>query len=64
MPVQKVKGGYRWGTTGTVYTTRKAAEMQGAAIEAGRAQHTIRWPAKKGTEKKAPGSKPIRWTTG
>ena len=52
MPVQKVKGGYRWGPTGKVYKTRKQAEMQGAAIEAGRAQHTIRWPAKKGSERR------------
>lgn len=54
MPVQKVSGGYRWGNTGKVYPTRKQAEMQGAAIEAGRAQHTIRWPAKKGKERKTP----------
>lgn len=61
MPVQKVKGGYRWGNSGTVYPTRKQAEMQGAAINASQAQHAIRWPAKKGTEKKAPGAKPNRY---
>lgn len=61
MPVEKVKGGYRWGKTGTVYSTRKAAEMQGAAINASQAQSAIRWPAKKGTEKKAPGAKPTRY---
>lgn len=52
MPVQKVKGGYRWGKTGKVYPTRKAAETQGAAIEASKARHAVRWPAKKGTEKR------------
>lgn len=30
MPVKKVKGGYKWGTTGKVYPTRKQAEAQGA----------------------------------
>jgi hypothetical protein len=32
MPVKKVKGGYRWGTTGKVYPTRTGAEKQGRAI--------------------------------
>jgi len=32
MPVRKVKGGYRWGTKGKVYATRKQAEQQGRAI--------------------------------
>ena len=63
MPVEKTSNGYRWGSSGKVYPTRKQAEMQGAAINASQAQQAIRWPAKKGTEKKAPGSKPIRWTT-
>jgi hypothetical protein len=61
MPIQKVKGGYRWGDTGTVYPTRKQAEMQAAAINASMAQHAIRWPAKKGTEKKSPGAKPTSY---
>lgn len=52
MPIQKVKGGYRWGDSGTVYPTRKAAEMQGAAINASKAASAVRWPAKKGTERK------------
>lgn len=52
MPVEKVKGGYRWGKTGKVYPTRKQAETQGAAIEASKARHAVRWPAKKGTEKR------------
>ena len=34
MPVQKVKGGYRWGKTGKVYKTKAAAEKQGRAIYA------------------------------
>ena len=33
MPVRRVTGGYRWGTTGTVYKTRGAAQRQGRAIE-------------------------------
>lgn len=48
MPVEKVKGGYRWGKKGKVFPTRKAAERQGAAIEASKARGTVRWPAKKG----------------
>ena len=34
MPVRKVKGGYRWGKSGKIYKTRKAAERQGRAIYA------------------------------
>lgn len=34
MPVVKVKGGYRWGKSGKVYKSRKAAERQGRAIYA------------------------------
>jgi hypothetical protein len=34
MPVEKVKGGYRWGKTGKVYKTKAAAERQGRAIYA------------------------------
>jgi hypothetical protein len=34
MPVRRVKGGYRWGSTGKVYKTRKQAERQGRAIYA------------------------------
>lgn len=34
MPVRKVKGGYRWGKSGKVYKTKKAAERQGRAIYA------------------------------
>lgn len=34
MPVRKVQGGYRWGTTGKVYPTKAQAEAQGRAIRA------------------------------
>ena len=34
MPVRKVQGGYKWGTTGKVYPTKAQAEKQGRAIEA------------------------------
>jgi len=34
MPVRKVKGGYRWGTSGKIYKTKKQAERQGRAIRA------------------------------
>lgn len=34
MPVRKVTGGYRWGSTGKIYSTRAQAERQGRAIMA------------------------------
>ena len=34
MPVRKVKGGYKWGSSGKVYKTKAAAEKQGKAINA------------------------------
>lgn len=34
MPVKKVKGGYRWGKSGKIYKTRKAALKQARAIYA------------------------------
>jgi hypothetical protein len=34
MPVRKVKGGYRWGSSGKVYPTKAEAEKQGRAIYA------------------------------
>lgn len=34
MPVKKVKGGYKWGSSGKVYKTKDAAEKQGRAIYA------------------------------
>lgn len=33
MPVRKVKGGYKWGTKGKVYKSKKKALKQGRAIE-------------------------------
>lgn len=38
MPVKKVKGGYRYGTTGKVYPTRAQAEKQGQAIRISQAK--------------------------
>ena len=32
MPIRKVKGGYRWGSKGKVYKSRKKALKQGQAI--------------------------------
>lgn len=34
MPIKKVKGGYKWGSHGKVYPTRKQAEKQAAAAYA------------------------------
>jgi len=34
MPVRKVKGGYKWGTTGKVYKSKAKAARQGRAIKA------------------------------
>ena len=34
MPVRRVKGGYRWGSSGKIYPTRAQAERQGRAIRA------------------------------
>lgn len=34
MPVEKCKGGYRWGKSGKVYKTKAEAEKQGKAIKA------------------------------
>lgn len=34
MPVEKVKGGWRWGKTGKVYPTREQAEKQARAAYA------------------------------
>lgn len=34
MPVRKVKGGYRWGTSGKTYSTKAAASKQGRAVMA------------------------------
>ena len=34
MPVRRVKGGYRWGSSGKTYKTKAEAERQGRAIYA------------------------------
>lgn len=34
MPVRKVKGGYRWGSSGKLYPTKAQAERQGRAAYA------------------------------
>ena len=34
MPVRKVKGGYRYGSTGKIYKKKSDAERQGRAIRA------------------------------
>ncbi len=34
MPVKKVKGGYKWGTAGKVYPTKKQASAQARAVYA------------------------------
>ena len=46
MPIRKVKGGYRWGTSGKVYPTKKQAEEQRRAICASG------WREKSGSKKK------------
>lgn len=38
MPVRKVVGGYRYGSTGKIYKKREDAERQGAAIRAAQAR--------------------------
>lgn len=38
MPVRKVKGGFKYGTKGKKYLTRKQAERQGRAIKANQAK--------------------------
>ena len=34
VPVRKVKGGYKWGKSGKVYSSKKEAEKQARAIYA------------------------------
>jgi hypothetical protein len=40
MPVRKVKGGFRWGSSGKVFKTKAAAAKQGRTIEAARKART------------------------
>jgi len=46
MPIKKVKGGYKFGTSGKVYPTKKEAEKQAADI------YSSGWREKKGNTKK------------
>ena len=51
MPVKKVKGGYRWGKSGKIYKTKKAAERQGRAIYASGYKNATLKKRKKSTKK-------------
>ena len=42
MPVHKVKGGYKYGSTGKVYKSRAKAVKQGRAIKASQARRKKR----------------------
>jgi hypothetical protein len=46
MPIRKVKGGYRWGTSGKLYPTKKEAQKQQTAVYANG------WREKSGSKKK------------
>ena len=45
MPIKKVKGGYKFGTSGKVYPTKKEAEKQQTSI------YASGWREKKGSTK-------------
>ena len=51
MPVRKVKGGYRWGSSGRVYKKKSDAEKQGRAIYASGYVNATRKKRKKSTKK-------------
>ena len=53
MPVRKVKGGYRWGKSGKIYKSKKAAERQGRAIYASGYGKKKKTRSKKRNRKKA-----------
>ena len=38
MPTRKVKGGYRWGSSGKTYKSKAKADRQGRAIKAAQAR--------------------------
>lgn len=38
MPVRKVKGGYKWGSSGKTYKSKAKAAKQGRAIKASQAR--------------------------
>ena len=51
VPVRKVKGGYRWGSSGKVYKKKSGAEKQGRAIYASGYKNATRKKRKKSTKK-------------
>lgn len=54
MALEKSGSGYRWPGESTVYPTRKKAEMAKSAVKSSGATYALRWPARKGTERKRP----------
>lgn len=52
MPMKKSKNGYHWPGDNTNHKSRKSAETARAALSSSSATWTVRWPAKKGTERK------------
>lgn len=40
MPIQKIRGKYRWGNKGTLYPTKAQAARQGRAIKASQARRS------------------------
>ncbi|QKY78543.1 hypothetical protein SEA_DRYAD_5 [Streptomyces phage Dryad] len=63
MALKKSRAGYHWPGNSTTYGTRKQAETAKSAVSSSSATWAIRWPARKGTEKKAPGAGPTRATS-
>ena len=53
MPVRKVKGGYRFGRTGKIHKTKKAADRQAIAIYASGYGKNKKTRPKKRNSKKA-----------
>ena len=51
MPLKKVKGGYRWGSSGRVYKKKSDAEKQGRAIYASGYRNGTRKKRKKSAKK-------------
>ena len=51
MPIRKVKGGYKWGSSGKVYKTRAGAERQAAAAYASGYKKPVTKKAAGGTTK-------------
>jgi len=51
VPVRKVKGGYKWGSSGKVYKRKSDAEKQARAIYASGYKNATRKKRKKSTKK-------------